>query len=298
MKRFLLAALFICCVSLVYAQKPTQDVLYLKNGGVVKGTVLPSAEGTIKIQTRDGSIFVYNSTDVESKKVEQITRTLSGQKILDFPKQSFGVRVGVSYALVSDFDYKSHGASIDIGGRYEHSISPTNRWYVQTGLDLQYVGTPKTDIVVDGWSDDYYCTDVKSNTLFLDIPMMISCKFKLGEDIGIAPSLGFSHRIGLWGTFSGFASKESDYREDNGFDNVSFSHSSFSGNKEWNRPTIFTYDRYMFNFKAGVDFSMKNFSVGLNLFVPLIGESYGGLFVFGGDLADAFKLGVSVGYNF
>ena len=116
--------------------------------------------------------------------------------------------------------------------------------------------------------------------------------------MGVAPSFGFSHRIGLWGTFSGLASKDSDYREDNGFDNVSFSHSSFSGNEEWNRPTIFIYDRYMFNFKAGVDFSMKNFSVGLNLFVPLIGEGYGGLFVCGGDLADVFKLGVSVGYNF
>ena len=60
MKRFLLAVISICCVTLVYAQKPTQDVLYLKNGSVVKGTIMSWTGETVKIQTRDGSVFVIN----------------------------------------------------------------------------------------------------------------------------------------------------------------------------------------------------------------------------------------------
>lgn len=50
----------------VYAQKSGNEVVYLKNGSVIRGTVLEVVQGKqVKILTADGSIFVYNSSEVE-----------------------------------------------------------------------------------------------------------------------------------------------------------------------------------------------------------------------------------------
>lgn len=59
----LVAALF--CGS-VMAQGNLKDVVYLKNGGVIKGTIVEQVPGvSIKIQIADGSIFVYQIEEVE-----------------------------------------------------------------------------------------------------------------------------------------------------------------------------------------------------------------------------------------
>ncbi len=59
---FLCAALL--CGAAALAQN-YQETVYLKNGSVIKGTVLEQeAGGNIKIMTSDGSIFVYKSDDV------------------------------------------------------------------------------------------------------------------------------------------------------------------------------------------------------------------------------------------
>ena len=164
MKRFLLAILSVCCATLVYAQKPTQDVLYLKNGSVVKGTIMSWTGETVKIKTRDGSIFVYNSSDVESRKVEDVSITVTGKKILDFPKHSFGIRAGGIFSMTeregmfvnpqhvicTGDEYTSetlqlNGVGFHIGGIYEVALTKTNRWFFQTGLDVQYINTIKKD---------------------------------------------------------------------------------------------------------------------------------------------------------
>lgn len=304
MKRFLLAILSICCATLVYAQKPTQDVLYLKNGSVVKGTIMSWTGEAVKIQTRDGSVFVYDSSDVKSRKIEQVANTVTGKKILDFPKQSFGIRAGASYAhVMTDLIYNENmwgidplnlnGFAIEIGGRYEHSMSQTNRWYFQTGLDLQLINTFSSDFVCETWYGPYDCLDVKSSTLFMDIPMTVSCKFRIGKNMGISSNIGFSHRIGLWGKFSGTAAKLDEYDHDNKTtDYYDISHNAFGYGVI---PTIYSYDRYMFNLKAGIDFSIENVIVGVNLSIPLIGNDLGGILVFQNEV---IKVGLTVGYNF
>ena len=61
---FLLAAVILLSVTALVAQ--TKDIVYLKNGSVIKGMILEMIpEKTIKIQTADGNIFVYNMSEVE-----------------------------------------------------------------------------------------------------------------------------------------------------------------------------------------------------------------------------------------
>ncbi len=48
------------------AQLSDADVVYLKNGSVIRGTVVDWYPGsTVKIRTSDGSVFVYEMDDVE-----------------------------------------------------------------------------------------------------------------------------------------------------------------------------------------------------------------------------------------
>jgi len=49
----------------LYAQQ-YQDVIYLKNGGLIRGIIIEQIPYvSIKIQTRDGNIFVYKLDDIE-----------------------------------------------------------------------------------------------------------------------------------------------------------------------------------------------------------------------------------------
>ena len=59
------------------AQGNMKDVVHLKNGGVVKGLIIEQVPGqSIKIQTADGSIFVYQMKDIE-KMTKEASNTLN-----------------------------------------------------------------------------------------------------------------------------------------------------------------------------------------------------------------------------
>jgi hypothetical protein len=48
-----------------FAQEQMQDVVYLKNGSMIRGTIIEQIPNkSIKIQTADGSVFVYQLNDV------------------------------------------------------------------------------------------------------------------------------------------------------------------------------------------------------------------------------------------
>ena len=75
MQRFLFTILLVACASFVYAQRPSRDVIHLKNGSIIKGTIIPANDGIIKIQTQDGSVFVYKTEEVEIYAKEESTKT-------------------------------------------------------------------------------------------------------------------------------------------------------------------------------------------------------------------------------
>lgn len=77
MKRFLLSFLALFIIGQLAAQS-FDEVIYLKNGSEIHGSVIEYTSGeTIKIQTRDGSVFVFQSDEVEriSKKKEPKSKT-------------------------------------------------------------------------------------------------------------------------------------------------------------------------------------------------------------------------------
>lgn len=66
MKKFILSFVLVLSSIVMFAQGNMREVVYLKNGSVIKGVILEQIPNeSIKIQTADGSIFVYPMADVE-----------------------------------------------------------------------------------------------------------------------------------------------------------------------------------------------------------------------------------------
>ena len=64
--RFLCIVLLGLSLCAGHAQSPAPDVLYFKNGSIIKGTILELIpDKTVKIETADGSILVYAMAEVE-----------------------------------------------------------------------------------------------------------------------------------------------------------------------------------------------------------------------------------------
>lgn len=60
-------------------QNPYKEVVYLKNGSIIKGVILEQIPNqSIKIQTADGSVFVYPMFEVERITKEMIPEGIGG----------------------------------------------------------------------------------------------------------------------------------------------------------------------------------------------------------------------------
>lgn len=61
----ILAQLFLMCSS-VLSQSNLQDIIHLKNGSIVRGTIIEQVPNeTIKIKTNDGNIFVFKMSEIQ-----------------------------------------------------------------------------------------------------------------------------------------------------------------------------------------------------------------------------------------
>jgi len=94
----LVIALFASFATFVSAQEETVDIVKLKNGSIIKGKILEiRPQEHVKIELRDGSIFVFKMEEVESITREQVKKQESNDKknVIFFNP----VQLGVSLAL-------------------------------------------------------------------------------------------------------------------------------------------------------------------------------------------------------
>ncbi len=77
-----------------------QEVVYLKNGSVIRGVILEmTPDKTIKIQTTDGNIFVYQMAEVE-----KITKEKPFEK-----KTENNNSYNYNYSYSQDYKYEPYG---------------------------------------------------------------------------------------------------------------------------------------------------------------------------------------------
>ncbi|WP_304708073.1 hypothetical protein [uncultured Rikenella sp.] len=73
MKKLLLLCVVSLFSSITLAQNTNlQDVIYLQNGSIIRGTIIEQIPGkSLKIETRDGNIFVYQMDEISKMTREQ-----------------------------------------------------------------------------------------------------------------------------------------------------------------------------------------------------------------------------------
>lgn len=71
--KFLLSVLFLFSFGFVFGQTDLEEVVYLKNGGSLRGTIIEQIPNeSLKIQTKDGSVFVCKISEVEKITKEKV----------------------------------------------------------------------------------------------------------------------------------------------------------------------------------------------------------------------------------
>lgn len=65
MKKYLFTTIILIIIAYQSSAQKTKDVLYLKNGSVINGTLLEISDNQYKIKTTDGSLFIFSAPEVD-----------------------------------------------------------------------------------------------------------------------------------------------------------------------------------------------------------------------------------------
>ncbi len=112
MKKLITLILFTFISTLVFAQNNYQDVVYLKNGSVIRGIMIEQIPNeTIKIETADRSIFVYKMDEIEKitkeeKKVEKSEEKTVAKVNVQEPTNTEGSGLQTGYRGIAEFGYQ------------------------------------------------------------------------------------------------------------------------------------------------------------------------------------------------
>lgn len=78
MKKLLFSLLCVIITIGAYSQNNLEEVVYLKNGSIIRGTIIEQIPNeSLKIQTKDGNIFVYKSDEIEKLTKEGIVNPIA-----------------------------------------------------------------------------------------------------------------------------------------------------------------------------------------------------------------------------
>lgn len=199
LKRAVLS-LIVALLAVAANAQEMQDVVYLKNGSIVRGIVIEQVPNTsIKIRTADGSVFACNMNEVE-----KLTKEENGNASRKISKRM----QGKGYRGFVDFGYAIKSGDLGVS-RVEltttHGYQITPFFFIGAGIGLDYYheaetwglplfGEVRSEILRGKFAP---FVDVKVGYTFMDVDGMyihpsIGCRFELTNTIGLNVSLGYS----------------------------------------------------------------------------------------------------------
>ena len=200
-----LTVLFVALCTLFSLVGNAQEVVRLKNGSAIKGKVIEQdfEKGTIKIETADGSVFVYNTSDLEKieKAPQQQPTVYSSQNSYasvntdDGPYFRRGYRGFAGFSIghgVGDFDDVIHISTYTI-----HGVQILPKLFVGAGLSFN--GYAIEDDYDDDDYDDYFSVGIFSNVRADFVPKKISpyVDVRLGGLAGDVKGFYFVPTVGI-----------------------------------------------------------------------------------------------------
>lgn len=244
MKRTFAIILFALFTIAAVAQSNYQEVVYLKNGSIIRGVIIEQVPNkSIKIETPDRSVFVYQMDEIDKITKEKAARKSnssvsllrSGSVDKDAAKISFGVKGGLNLSkLHAKDDEDNYSADyklkpgFHIGVTAEMPITETIAF--ETGLLLSTKGFKmnESEAQVGGLSE----FNATVNLLYLDLPLTAKTYFTVGGTrlFGVfGPTIGYglSGKSKFEATINGeVQSDKSDVNWGSG-DNDDFKHFDF-----------------------------------------------------------------------
>ncbi|MBQ9076981.1 MAG: hypothetical protein IJY31_03965 [Muribaculaceae bacterium] len=198
MKKLILLLLVLVGGYSVSVADELQEVVYLKNGSIVRGVIIEQIPGeSLKIQTADGSIFAYRISEVEKMTKEPAIRS-SKQEI---NKLSAGYKGFVDFGYIFDLsDYDA--GKIEFMTSHGYQFNPY--FYLGAGVGLHYYTSVKELCVplfanvranlMKGMVSPFIDGKVGYSLGEIDgfyFSPSIGCRIAVAERIGINLSLGY-----------------------------------------------------------------------------------------------------------
>ena len=205
--------ILICMLALCFfanAQK-AKDVLYLKNGSIIQGRVTDYTLSSVTIKTKDGSVFVYPTSEVQKMKrwkIKNDTLDEAAKMYMGFtasptmPLASFKKYTQFEYysampPYVPYYDVQQQFPLAGFRGGFTFKYMKrqvgfeTGLWYSTSGLKTSYGETYQPPILqnnIDVYSWRYHC---------IEIPILFDVASK-GKKVRFIGAFGISEAFTLF----------------------------------------------------------------------------------------------------
>ena len=136
-KKYLALLFFTIITTVSYGQSNYQDVVYLKNGSIIRGVIIEQIPNkSIKIETADKSVFVFQMDEIEKITKEIPPKTKRINNNIDRRKGYIGLSVGPSIPI-GEFASRYSGLAntgiqinlVNFGYRFSENFGIAATWF-------------------------------------------------------------------------------------------------------------------------------------------------------------------------
>ena len=144
--KILIPLLIIMCSGISHAQTLSEDVVYLKNGSIIRGSLKSAAgENPLRIELLGGSLFVFQQSEIDSIKKENVLQRNQKALAKNYFRKDRGFRHITEFGFIYGTDLKQtetpyyYGYQRDDFGVSVHTVNGYQVWpylFVGAGLGI------------------------------------------------------------------------------------------------------------------------------------------------------------------
>lgn len=242
MRKLLLLLTLLLSISTYVAAQNYTEVVYLKNGSVIKGVIIEQVPNvSLKIKTGDGSLIICQMNDVE-KIIKEERYTRDYRTDIDNRKAARNTLKGykgfVDFGYIADLsDYDANKVEISTSHGYQFN----NYFYLGGGVAADFY--TDADLIAVPIFVDFRANFInKKVTPFADI----KTGYSVGDVEGAYVSTGIGVRFSLKGKKAINLKLEYNYQQHNDHGDYSYNNNYYSYD--------YDYDLEGLGFKVGFEF--------------------------------------------
>lgn len=150
MFKYLIIFLIIICVNIGLSQNNYQDVIYLKNGSIIKGIIIEQIPNkSFKIETADSNVFVFSYDEIEKITKEKIIEYKNEPDLIENSKIGYLGILETSYgAGLGELSSLNNRVRVNVINGFKSNpyfyigLGTGLTYYVNEGLKLNEVTIP------------------------------------------------------------------------------------------------------------------------------------------------------------